>query len=183
MHGLRLVGTGILAGTDRPHGLVGHHRPGKGSHARQRQHRLELAADDRLGRTGLALVQGLPDAEDRHEPLAENRPELAGDHRIVFPVMGPALAVTDDHVFAADVLEHGRRRLAGEGATGLGRDVLGAYPHRCPLQAANHVGQVDERRADQHLRALVPTVDAVDQLLDQHGVLGGRAVHLPVTGD
>ena len=71
---------------------------------------------------GLALGEGLADAEDRRRRARRRtRSSLARDRASVSPNDCAALAVADEDVAAAEVVEHREGDLAGEGAGGRSR--------------------------------------------------------------
>ena len=91
--------------------------------------------------------------------------------------------MADDHVLAADVLEHRRRHFAGEGAEPA-RRRRPARRARCSRTCSSRADfrQVDERRTHDDLDRRLAR-QAEQQRLRPAGVLGARAVHLPVSGD
>src|SRR3546814_48602 len=109
---LRDVGRrGGAACADRPDRLVGDdeaarlHAHGDGA--------LHLARDHRQGLLGVALLLGLADADDGHQPGAERRLGLGAHLRIGLVVVGAPLGMADDDVAAADVAQHPRGGVAG----------------------------------------------------------------------
>ena len=133
-------------------------------------------------RAGFALGQLLADAQDRDQPLGERGGELARDQLVALAVQQPPLGVADDHVLAADVLQHGRGHLAGEGALRsaqtscaprLSAESRSRRATSCRYTNGGQTTQVGRRLGG----------SAGQQLLDEPRVLGARAVHLPVAGD
>ena len=83
---------------------------------------------------------------------------------------------------AADIREHPGRHLAGMGAGLFGADILRAQQDRLAAQALAHVGQVDERRADDDFCRAAAGIHR-DQFVHEAAGLRAAAVHLPVACD
>src|SRR5581483_979066 len=148
------------AGADRPDGLVGDDEPLVGLEDG------DLAAEHVLGLVRLALLERLADAGDDVEAGLE-RGGGAPRHAVVgLPEQLPPLGVADERAGDAELEEHRRRDLAGEGAFRLPVDVL-----RVRRQAGvDAVPEPREGRADDRVEAGErPRVGPVE--------------HLPVAGD
>src|SRR5437899_2591869 len=78
-----------LAGTDRPHRLVGHHE--LGCRRTRRNAALELALEHRQRLAGLALGQRLADADNRHQSGPPRRLGLGAHDGVGLTAIGAAL--------------------------------------------------------------------------------------------
>ena len=130
---LGLLGRRHPPGADRPDRLV-------------RDHDLaELLGRRRLARSSwtwwrslrsvsprLALLLGLAHAQDRHQAGRERRRDLQRERPVGLAEQLAALGVAEDHAVDAELDQHRRRDLAGEGA--LGR--RGACSARTPARAS-----------------------------------------------
>ncbi len=87
--------------------------------------------------------------------------------------------MADDDEAAADVEQHGRADLAGEGPFGLAVAVLGAEQHRRAAQGLPHDAEVRERRADGDAAARL-AAEPFDDGLGQRPRRRRVGVHLPV---
>lgn len=121
---LGLLGGGDLAGANGPDGLVGNDNLGpvgdlglEGS---------ELLADDLDGLAGLALLEGLAAAPDDADAVLGGVLGLVGDDLVGLLEDGAALRVAEDGPVDLAVEELRDGQLAGEGAVGLVKDVLGS---------------------------------------------------------
>ena len=178
---LRLLRCRGPAGADRPDRLVGHDSRAESSDTGEAQNGIQLTRDDLVRCAALAFLEGFPDAQDRHQTLTQDSDELPRDERVIFPIQGAALRMTDDDVSAADIREHRSRHFAGMGTGVFRADILRAQHDRVATQAVAHFGQVNEWRADHDFGRSAASIDR-DQLADQTASLGAAAVHLPVTG-
>jgi hypothetical protein len=95
-------------------------------------------------------------------------------------VLAP-LGVADDGVAHAELLQHGRRHLAGEGALLVLRDVLRAEFQRRAVAQHLHLREVRRRHA--HGDGARGALHAGDDGAHQRVVGLDAAVHLPVAGD
>ena len=114
MGGQHFVGTGHLAGTDGPHGLISH-----GKAAFQRvfpggQAAVQLTAQHVFQLAGFALFQLFSDAEHDLEALLQGKGRLAAHQLIGFAQHMTALGMPGQHPDRTGVLQHARRDLAGE---------------------------------------------------------------------
>ena len=181
MHFLGLLRARRLAGTDGPDGLVRDDRASERGDTGQIEHGIQLAVHHFKSAPGLAFGKLFADAQDRCEARREYRGEFARHQLIGLTEQGATLGMTHDGAGTADVLEHGRGHFAGEGALGLGADVLCAQVDARAGQRAMRLGQVKERRAHPDLGRGIRQL--VHDGFEQRGVLRARAVHLPITGD
>src|SRR3954465_3096635 len=93
-------------------------------------------------------------------------------------VLAP-LGVTQQHAVHAQVEQHGRGDLAGEGALRRLMHVLGVDPQLRPGGRAHRLGQRREWHAHGHLR---PIRQPRGQIRYERAGLAGGLVHLPVPG-
>ncbi len=142
----------------------------------------ELPVEHRFGLVGLTLVQSLAAAEDHLEAGGQGNPYLLVDERIGFAQLMPALAVSEDHVLAAEIEEHRRADLAGERALLLGIEVLRSERDGAALENLPDKRQIREGRTDRDGYA-VKNAHAIHDRLGQLTGNGGGGIHLPVTDD
>ena len=182
MHFLGLLRRSRAARADRPDRFVRDDRPGQRLHPGHGQDGVELAGYDARGLVALALFEGFTHAEHRHQRLALGRHEFPRDQRVALAEQLATLRVADQHVAAADVLQHRGGHLAREGALRLRADRLGAERHAGILQQATGFHQVRERRAKQDFRTLA-RLQQIEQTTDETRVFRARPVHFPVARD
>lgn len=124
MHLLSLLLSSDLAGTNGPDWLVGNDdlapvldllRDGG-----------QLGSDDVDGLAGLALLEGLANAEDDTETTVEGSLGLGSDEAVGLLEDDTALAVAEESPGDVGVLELGDGDLTSEGAVWLVEDVLGS---------------------------------------------------------
>jgi hypothetical protein len=201
---LRLLGGGDLAGADGPDGLVGDDdlAPVLDLLADGG----ELVDDDLHGLVGLALLEGLADAEDDVDAAVESGLGLVGDESVALLQDDAALAVADQSPGNVGVLELRGGDLAGESAVGLVEDVLGGDLDALAGVLAGEE-EVEGGRGDDDLGVgidlgVVELVDDVGDRLNGAVPVGGRksvswavclvslwllrgigSVHLEVTAD
>jgi hypothetical protein len=94
----------------------------------------------------------------------------------------PTLAVAEDHMGGAAILEHRGRDLAGESAALLVAHVLGAKQHRAAVHNRADRLQIDKRRADEQIDLAVAR-RGVGNGASEGGGASAIEVHLPITGD
>ena len=114
-------------------------------------------------------------------PLASAAAVLAATSLVGLAVVLAPLRMADDRVAHAEVLQHRRRLLAGEGALRLRRDVLRAQRDRRARHQRLHLRQVRRRHA--HRDVARRRAHARQQGLQQRLVGSQAAVHLPVACD
>ena len=163
---LRLLGGGDLAGADGPDGLVGDDNLAPvldlladGG---------ELADDDLHGLAGVALLEGLADAEDDVDAAVDGSLGLLGDEVVGLLEDDTALGVADEGPGDVGVLELGDGDLAGEGTVGLVEDVLGGDLNALAGVLAGEE-EVEGGRGDDDLSVGVDlgVVELVDDVLDR----------------
>src|SRR4029453_11685778 len=108
--------SGGAAGTDRPDRLVCDHELAGARFGHQREAARELPRHHVDRAAGLALLERFADADDRHDVRREQGRGLVRHVRVALPVVGPPLAVTDDHVATAELGQHSGGDLARERA-------------------------------------------------------------------
>lgn len=157
--------------------LVGRERP---------EGRLQLGTQSPFGGPGIALLGGLPDAQDRDHRVPEHRPHGRRDLFIGHREEAPALGVADDHVAHTQSGQHRRADLAGERALVIAVAVLRAEleRHPLPLDEEPDGPDVGERWVDGHLHqrrvsGLHPQPEVAHGVERHHVVV----VHLPVGAD
>ena len=132
---LSLLGGGAVSGmADCPDRFVRDGQAGQGIRRHAGQSLDELPSSTASVWSGLTLVQRLADAEDHVETGGQGNPYLLVDERIGFAQFVPALAVSENHVLAAEIEEHRRADLAGERAFLFGIEVLRPSATRLPLR-------------------------------------------------
>ena len=139
-----------------------------------------LPAHERIGETGLVLLQVLAHADDRLQPVPQGDLELLVDHLVGLGEELPPLGVADDDVLDP-ARQHRCRDLAGVGAALGPMQVLGADAHRDVPQRLDDGRQGDERRAHDRFHLRVRCDLRVQRLHELH-CLCRRLVHLPVAG-
>src|SRR4051794_564517 len=167
-----LARAGGLVGADRPDRLVGDHEAL--ALADGVPDRLDLDAEHELHLSRLALLERLADASDHAQAVLQGG-ERAARHRLVglTEVLAP-LGVADNRARDAELEQHRRRHLPGEGAVCGPVHVLGE--DRVP--ALDRGGQRDERRTEHRFDA-VGRRERRAELTRLARVLE----HLPVAGD
>ena len=163
---LRLLGGGDLAGADGPDGLVGNDNlapvldlladGGK------------LADDNVHGLAGIALLEGLADAEDDVDAAVDGSLGLLSDEVVGLLEDDTALGVADERPGDVGVLELGDGDLASEGTVGLVEDVLGGNLNALASVLAGEE-EVEGGRRDDDLGVGVDlgVVELVDDVLDR----------------
>src|SRR5580658_3074314 len=179
---LGLLRGGIAPGADGPHRLVGDDAVLQSTRAAQLQHHFQLPRDHLAGTPGLAVGELLAHAQNGDQPLALRGAELARDQLITLAIQQPPFGMPDHHVFAADVLQHRRRYLAGEGAVCVRGDILSTKAEDRIRSEPARLVQIHERRTHHAYRRRCRR-RLRQQLLDQPRGLAARAVHFPVTGN
>lgn len=163
---LCLLGGGDLAGADGPDGLVGN--DDLAPVLDLLGHGGELADDNLHGLVGLALLEGLANAEDDVDAAVKGSLGLAGDEGVALLEDDTALAVADQGPGDVGVLELGSGDLAGEGTVGLVEDVLGGDLNALTSVLAGEE-EVEGGRGDDDLGVGVDlgVVELVDDVLDR----------------
>ena len=131
----------------------------------------------------LADLEGLAAAEDGNKAGGNESLSLLVLVLVGLVEVVATLGVTDDAVGAASGLEHVARGLTGEGTLGLPVHVLCTEGNGGSLNTVMNRGDVDGRRADEHLNAGRNLGQSLSQLVGELGGLGDVVVHLPVTSD
>src|SRR2546427_162928 len=116
VHFLRLSGRCRLPGADGPDGLVGDGAPADRIGLQTGEYAAHLAGNHFPRPVRVALLERLADADDGMELRLEGGAQLAVHGLVGLSEVLPALAVSEDHAVAADLGQHGRAHLAGEGA-------------------------------------------------------------------
>src|SRR5919201_3681721 len=132
------LGRRRLPGPDRPHRLV------SDNESRVRLENRELATQDGLGRTVLALAVGLADAGDHAQAGLERCVRAPAGGLVGLPEVLPALRVPDDRSLDAQLLQRRRRNLPGERPLGLPVHVLRVHGPT----ALDRLAKRCERRTD-----------------------------------
>ena len=180
MNRLRLIGRCGSPGADGPNRFIGQNRARKTCDAVHRDHRIELPRHYGLGPLGFALLQGFAQAEHRNQSRAQASRKFACHQSVIFMIQAAPLGMPDNHVAAADVLEHGGADLPRESALALGADILRADADRGLRQQQHRIRQVHIRRKyrdiDRPLR-----LDVQLQLAQQGLVCTARSVHFPIS--
>ena len=191
MNFLRLIRRRVLAGADGPHRLVRDDRLLHRSTPARSSTAAELPRNDLHRLASLPLIQRFADAQDRDQPLRLRRQEFARHQRVVFLIYGATLGMTDDHVPATDILQHGGGHFAGEGADRFGarrlraeRDARGLQqPRRLPTGRRT----ADTRRYRPSADRASPAADASissafsarDPCIFQFPAIRGRRIAIP----
>src|SRR5438876_5752905 len=178
---LGLGGSGGAAGADGPHRLVGDEDAAGLVEGEGTQRALELPLHDLQGPVGLALGQRLADADDGRQALIDSRPHLSRHHLLALAEDMAPLRVAEDHVAAADVLQHQRGDLAREGALALPVHVLRAEQHPAAAERLGDRAERGEGGRHQHVAVREGKSQAGADLLGQRDRLPHRLVHLPIT--
>ncbi len=98
-------------------------------------------------------MQGFADAQDRPQAGLAGGDELLGHQLAVFLVVLPALGMADQHVAAADVMQHAARDLAGVGALLVQVQVLGPEGQALGAVAVGQFAEVGHGGQDHQVHA------------------------------
>ena len=147
---LGVGGGGGLAGADGPDGFVGDDEVGVRGHVFEAAN--DLSGEDFVGGVGLALGEGLADAEDGYYVMCQSCMELAVYEIVILSEEGPALRVAHDDV-VAEAGKHSGGNFAGECAFGLGVEVLGAELEGCASYLGPDCREGDEGGAEEDFHA------------------------------
>ncbi len=131
---------------------------------------------------GIALFQGLADAEHGQQSLLVSCLQLLHEGGIRFAEDVAALTVAQQHAIAADVLELRHGDLAGEGALGFEVGVLGEELHATVAELRLQLLEVDEGSGDAHFHAGLGFVAGQERGAEGIDVLREQ-VHFPVGDD
>src|SRR5690606_20667420 len=101
---------------------------------------------------------------------------------VALTVIGAALAVADDDVGRAGILQHLGRNVAGMGAAGPGRAVLAADADAAALQRLGHGRNQRRRGAEAELGGGFAVLHPAGERL-RLGETGPQPVHFPVADD
>ena len=139
---------------------------------------LDLACDEVEVDTGFALLEGLTAADDRRDASSESSMSALVDALIRLAEVTAALAVTEDAVVYADLVEHARGDLAREGTVAFPMDVLCTDVDVRAECCVSDSCESRSRRADDNRDLGV--LDERSQTADEVLALDDRVVHLPV---
>ena len=112
----------------------------------------------------------------------QRRNDLFIHGEVGLPEILPALGVTDDNIFYAQILQHIRRHLAGVGAALFIENILCAHGHPQILEGLHGGGNIHGGYAHHHVAPLSARQQALEFFGKPLG-LGGGLIHLPVAGD
>ena len=113
----------------------------------------DLAGQHPLGLAALALLLRLAHGQDHVQTGGVGRGQLLGQRRVGLAEVLPPLRVAEQHAVHAQVEQHGRRDLAGEGALRRLVHVLGVDAQLRSRRSRHRLGQRRERHAHGHLDA------------------------------
>ena len=151
-NGMGLLGlqwSGVMTWiADRPYGFIGYADTAQGVRLDIGQSQAELPVEQRFSLVGLSLLQGLTDAKDNVESGSQGDLHFVIDELIGFTQLVAPLAVTQNHVFAADIEEHRWADLTCEGSLHLGIHVLRTECDAGFLEYLSHDGKIRIRRAE-----------------------------------
>src|SRR5712691_9837569 len=126
MRALSLLRRRSPAGADRPDRLIRERRSREPRNAPCVEHGPKLALYHRFGLAPRALLKGLADAQNRRQAGPPRGHELGCDPAVILAVEAAPLGVADDHVAAAELLQHRARHFACVRAGFLLREILRA---------------------------------------------------------
>ncbi|MNH10310.1 hypothetical protein D3C79_697840 [compost metagenome] len=127
-------------------------------------------------------MDGFAQAQHRGQAGAQCGLELHGHLGIGLAIQAAALRMPDQGVAAAEVGEHLPADFTGECALRAFADVLRPQADAGVAQQPGQLGEIGHGRADRHLYP-GQGLQARQQGVDQLGVAGVGAVHLPVGDD
>lgn len=162
-----------------PDRLVGNHGLAERGNPGEIQHGIELGTDNRLGLPAFAMLQQLANAENRQQARRLRGNELARDPLVRFRVVLASFGMTDQHVIAADVLQHRAGHFAGIGTLRMFAEILRTEAKPATAACCNQLGQVRERWNHGDIRS---HRQCCGQILHQRGGIPARAMHFPVSG-
>ena len=175
-----LVGGG-LARADRPNGLVCDNYALSGFLFNALIERTNLGSEEGIGNACFALLKGLADANDRENAVFERSLDAHIDGFVGLAEVLPALAVADDSVFDADVLEHIGADLTGESALCRPVDILGAEMDIGFLKLLCGAAEIHERGTDDYIAVRI--VHEGNELGDKLLSFVTVHIHFPVACD
>jgi hypothetical protein len=165
-----------MAATSCSVALIGHHAgEGLGQAAGK------LTPDHRGFLSGLTLVRGFADADNRRQPGRGRRLHLGMHQRIGLAVVLPPLGMAQDHPGGAGIAQHRRRDIAGMRTLRRGVAVLSADGDGRAQQHMRHTEDLGERRADQQVAAEARR--GIAEGTGDRARLRRQPVHLPVSGN
>src|SRR5579885_2995429 len=168
------------AGADGPYRLVGHDHLRQGAGLEPPQRRGELPGDHGERVPRLAFGERLPDAQHRHEPREERRPDLAARVLVRLAEQLAALGVAYQGRPGAGLERERRRHGPGKGAFGLPVDVLDAHPQVRALPHRLRGGlERDGGGEEPDFPVVVPRIAGPERLEVGPGLVGPE-MQLPV---
>jgi hypothetical protein len=173
---------GGFPGTDGPYRLIGNNELQGIIEVDPGQAGPQLLFEDGQGLSSLALFQGLADAEDRRDAMLQGSEHALVDHCIAFLEYLPPFGMADNGHGGADILQHGRRNLAGIGALLLPVHILGRQQD---VRSSNDIGNRGQSGGGRRHHDITIT-HAGGGRHNGTGQLSGFidcGMHLPVTGD
>ena len=174
------VGRGRLAGADGPHRLVGDHDLADA----MRRCTWITAASWRLttprSRRLRAAASVSPTQTIGVSPAPARPCALSATSCVALAMILAALGVADDDVAAAEIHQHRRRHLAGEGALRVRRESCAPSAMACRPAAICTAPSTAPARRPQRRR---PACRMPAQGVQQRVVGSQAAIHLPVAGD
>src|SRR5208282_806669 len=173
---------GRAARANGPNRLVRQQNTGELRGGQTEERGSELAAQHEFGVAGLALGEGLPDADDGSQTGGESGAKLAVHLVIGFAKDVAPLGMPDESEAAAQLGDHARGDFAGPGAFLLPVEVLRADGDVGAARGFDGGGKGGERRSDDEV-ALAQVSGQVPEAGKKGAGLGLRFVHLPVGGD
>lgn len=180
---LGIVRSGGKAGADGPDGLVGNHNLVPVLGVKLGNNGVDLRLDNVNGLVGVALLEGLTNAENDRDTARDSKLGLLGNELVVLLDNSAALRVADDNPSGTNVLDLVNRNLTGVGARALDIGVLGGNANGglAVLQKLDGPVEVREGRGNDDLSLLIELglLEVADNRLD--GLK--RAVHLEVATD
>ena len=179
---LSLLGSGHLAGTNSPDGLVGNDNLGPVGLVKLVSDSLELTGVNLAGLAGLALLKLLTDAKHHSQALVDGRLRLDSDVLVSLVEEGAPLRVASQSPANAKVLHLAGGDIAGVSAVPVLRNILGGNVD-VVLDLVQSSVQVDIGGRNDHGHFLGVVLSLVESLLGEGVEEGHVSVRLPVTTD
>src|SRR5688572_5258361 len=175
--------SGVPAGADRPHGLVGEHHPRQLLAGNAVETFLDLPIEHRRRLVAIALVERFADADDRHQTRGEGGMHLLVDDAIGLAEQPASLGVSDDDESGAGFTQHGGADFTGERAFALPVQVLTADADGAAFRRFRRGRNRRERRCDHYVRISAAPRQQGAQFGDVRRRFGGGLEHLEIAGD
>ena len=174
---------GSFAGADRPDRFVSDGDVRHVSSSDVCQTAANLLIQNAVRDAAFPFFQGFADADDGLQSVLESSFDTGVDRGIRFPEVLTAFAVTDDHIFHTDFLQHRAGDFTGECAVVCPVNVLSADLDVGALQDFHSRCEAGEGGANCHFHFACQRGEAFFQGFAESFRFCGSLVHFPVTGN